>query len=151
LGHERVIFLNAKAQAIVRPFLKPDRPTDFIFSPADAKAEHFASRKAKRRTPLTPSQRKRKPMEKPSKRPGLFYTDKAYGHAITVACRKADVEPWHPHQLRHTMATEIRERFGLEAAQVVLGQKNAKVTEIYAERDQKKARSVVSKLGSKVS
>ena len=29
---------------------------------------------------------------------------------------------WHPSQLRHSAATEIRKQFGLEAAQVALGQ-----------------------------
>ena len=43
---------------------------------------------------------------------------------------------WHPHQLRHTAATNIRRQFGLEAAQLVLGHASSKITDaIYAERD----------------
>ena len=42
---------------------------------------------------------------------------------------------WHPNQLRHAVGTELRKRFGLEAAQVVLGHATADVTQIYAERD----------------
>ena len=50
------------------------------------------------------------------------------------AWRKA--HRWHPNQLRHTAATEIRKRFGLEAAQVLLGHSRADVTQLYAERDE---------------
>jgi integrase len=42
---------------------------------------------------------------------------------------------WSPNQLRHSTATEIRKRYGLEAAQVILGHSKADVTQIYAERD----------------
>ena len=42
---------------------------------------------------------------------------------------KAELIPdWHPNQLRHTRATEVRKQFGLEAAQVVLGHAKADVT-----------------------
>ena len=54
---------------------------------------------------------------------------------------------WTPLQLRHTAATEIRARFGLEAAQVVLGHARADTTEIYAERDLAKARGVMAEIG----
>lgn len=49
---------------------------------------------------------------------------------------------WAPNQLRHTRGTEVRKRFGLEAAQVILGHAAANVTQIYAERDADKAREV---------
>jgi site-specific recombinase XerC len=41
----------------------------------------------------------------------------------------------HPNQLRHAHATEVRKRFGLEAAQVALGHETADLTQVYAERD----------------
>ncbi|MBN9518491.1 site-specific integrase [bacterium] len=41
--------------------------------------------------------------------------------------------PWKPGRLRHTFATEVRSRFGLEVAQVLLGHKRAGVTQAYAE------------------
>jgi site-specific recombinase XerC len=56
-------------------------------------------------------------------------------HAELKAWRKG--HRWHPHQLRHTAATEIRRAFGLEAAQVTFGHSLAQVTDaVYAERDQ---------------
>jgi integrase len=71
----------------------------------------------------------------PRKTPGVRYTSRSFHDAIQSACARAGVEPWHPHQLRHTHATEVRRRHGLEAAQVALGHANAAVTEVYAERD----------------
>lgn len=54
---------------------------------------------------------------------------------------------WSPNQLRHAAATEIRKKFGLEAAQVILGHAAADVTQVYAERDADKARDVIRQIG----
>jgi hypothetical protein len=60
---------------------------------------------------------------------------------------KVFVPHWHPHQLRHTKATEIRREAGLDAARAVLGHRSPKVTEVYAEIDVNKAAEVMAKLG----
>jgi integrase len=57
------------------------------------------------------------------------------------------IEDWSPNQLRHAAATEIREKFGLEAAQVVLGHASADITQVYAERNQKLAAEVIKQIG----
>ena len=55
---------------------------------------------------------------------------------------------FHPYQLRHTAATEIRRAFGLEAAQLVLGHASAAITDaVYAERDQKKVAEIMRCVG----
>jgi integrase len=54
---------------------------------------------------------------------------------------------WAPNQLRHAAATEIRRKFGLEAAQVTLGHAKADVTQVYAERDLAKAAEVARAIG----
>jgi integrase len=54
---------------------------------------------------------------------------------------------WSPLQLRHTAATIVRSRFGLEAAQVVLGHAKADVPQLYAERDLALAHTVMAELG----
>jgi integrase len=54
---------------------------------------------------------------------------------------------WHPHQLRHTAATLIRARFGVEAAQHVLGHATLSATEVYAERTANAARAVAAAIG----
>ena len=74
-----------------------------------------------------------------------YSTTTSYGTAVRRACVRAGVVPWHPHQLRHTAATEIRADGGLEAAQVALGHARADVTQIYAERDDRLAKSVAER------
>jgi integrase len=54
---------------------------------------------------------------------------------------------WHPHQLRHAKATEIRREAGLDAARAVLGHRTPAITEVYAEIDTAKAAAVMEKLG----
>ena len=54
---------------------------------------------------------------------------------------------WSPNRLRHSAATAIRQRFGLEAAQVTLGHASADVTQVYAERDSAKAAKVMRLIG----
>jgi integrase len=82
-----------------------------------------------------------------SRRTGAGYTPNAYRVAIARACKKAKVSVWTPYRLRHTKATEVRSRFGLEAAQVFLGHGTADVTQIYAERDLSLAKRVARELG----
>ena len=67
--------------------------------------------------------------------------------AIRKACLKIKINPWAPNQLRHSCASEIRKRFGLEAAQVILGHKHANTTEIYAEKDTDRGREVARAIG----
>src|SRR5262249_22320090 len=54
---------------------------------------------------------------------------------------------WCPLQLRHTVATLVTARFGIEAAANVLGHANRDTTLIYAERDLDRARAVVAEIG----
>ena len=56
----------------------------------------------------------------------------SYGEAIKRACAKANITPWHPHQLRHLAGTRVRDAHGLDAAQAFLGHASAKTSEIYA-------------------
>jgi integrase len=54
---------------------------------------------------------------------------------------------WHPHQLRHNAATELRKEFGIEAARIVLGHRSAAITEVYAERDERQAMAAMMRVG----
>jgi integrase len=55
---------------------------------------------------------------------------------------------WHPHQLRHVAGTELRRKFGLEVAQIVLGHSSAQITDaVYAERDMGKLLEVMKQVG----
>lgn len=145
-GKDRSILLGPKAQAIVREFLKPNVDA-FLFSPAEADAERQQKRRAERKSPLTPSQIARQPKKNGQRRPKDHYTVASYRRAITRGCVVAKIPEWHPHQLRHTRATELRRRFGVEAARVVLGHSTIDATEIYAEADMARARQIALEVG----
>ena len=53
---------------------------------------------------------------------------------------------WHPHQLRHNAATNLRREFGVELARIILGHATAFTTEIYAEADRQQAMEVIGKV-----
>ena len=57
-GKRRTIFIGPQGQETVREFLKNDL-TAYLFSPRDAKAEHYARLREARTTPMTPSGRNR--------------------------------------------------------------------------------------------
>jgi integrase len=96
----------------------------------------------------------------PRRQPGESYNTAAYAHAIARAVKKANwkfieasveleyhIPHWHPHQLRHAHATEVRKRFGIEAAQVALGHAHVSTTEIYAERNLELGTKVAAHMG----
>ncbi len=144
-GRERVIPLGPRAQEVPRPFLRDD-PEEPLFSPRDAVAEHHRRRGEARRTRPTPSEvARRSPGLGAGGRPG--YDRRTYRQAIVRACRRAGVPAWSPLQLRHSAATALRSRYGLEAAQVVLGHARADLTQVYAERDLAKARAIAAEVG----
>jgi integrase len=142
----RPIYLGPRAQEILREWLKAD-PDASLFSPAEAIVEHRAGRRAARSTPLTPSQRARRPKRAPKRAPGSRYTPASYGQAIANACKRAGIPHWHPQRLRHGAATGIRREFGLDVARVLLGHSSPVTPEIYAEIDAQKAVEAVRKIG----
>ncbi len=161
-GRQRVILLGPAAQAILAPYL--DRaPSAFCFSPIESEALRHQRMRAARKTKVQPSQVCRK-KKRPERSAGDHYTTESYRRAIDRACDlawpcpkdlKTDAERrawkkahrWAPNRLRHTAATEIRKRFGLEAAQVALGHAKADVSQIYAERDLSLAERVAAEIG----
>lgn len=139
-GHACERLLGPKAQEVLAPFLQRD-PQEFVFSPSESEVERNLGKRARRAVPQWPSHTKRYASE-PSGRAGDCYSTESYRRAVQRACKKAGVAVWTPNQLRHARATEVRKRYGLEAAQVVLGHSAADVTQIYAARDMELARRV---------
>ena len=145
-GRARKIYLGPRAQAVVRPWLRPD-PMEYLFQPREAMTEYRLEQRRRRQTPLYPSVLARSPKANPRYRPGERYSPRTYCHAVQYGCVRAGVPSWSPNQLRLSAATRIREEFNLEAAQVVLGHAKSDVTQVYAERDLKKAREVMAAVG----
>jgi integrase len=147
-GHRKVVALGPKAQEIIRRHLKADVAA-YLFSPADAMREKWERDRRERKTKIYPCEVKRLAKRKPKTK--RRYTDRyavtSYTIAIRRACLKAGVPHWHPHQLRHSKATEIRKEFGLDAARAVLGHRSPAITEVYAELDAGKAAEVMERLG----
>lgn len=138
-GIERLIYLGPKAQTIIKPYLL--RPAEaYLFSPKDAVKQ---SRDRLRRGNNPP--KKRRPS--PKRVPGNRYTRRSYYSAILRACEKAGIEVWGPNRLRHSAATFLRKRYGIEAARVVLGHRSSAVTEVYAELDRTKAADIMAEVG----
>jgi len=161
-GHERRIYIGPRGQKVLAPFLLRD-PQAFCFSPAEARAEYLMKICNARKTPPqrgngVGTNRK----TDPKKQPGERYATTSYGYAIRKAIKKAfrpegmseeefktwkAPQHWHPHQLRHNAATELRKEFGLEAARIILGHRSAAITEVYAELDQRKAVEAMLEIG----
>jgi integrase len=144
-GKRRTIHLGPQAQAILRPWLRPELSAP-LFSPAEAGAERRTALRRARKTSVQPSQRNRA-KARPAKTPGEAYTVDSYRRAIAYGCKRADVPKWHPHQLRHNAATRLRKAFGLDVARAVLGHSSPAVTEVYAELDMTKAAEAMGQVG----
>jgi integrase len=174
-GQDRVIFLGPRAIEILRPFLRLDIG-GFLFSPIRAESEHQEARRAGRQTPLWESHvaHQAKERAKRGRKPrGDRYDVASYRRAIARACNRAFPHPtlsaiarkhlddaqraeleawrkahrWHPHRLRHSAATAIRKRFGIEGSQAVLGQKELSSAQVYAEKDLEAARMIMREIG----
>ncbi len=173
-GRSRKLYLGPEAQAVLRPYLL--RGADACcFSAIDSR-EWFRDVAAGRRVtpPSCGNARGRKNDPRDGARshmPRPYFDTQTYGKSIRRATKKAwpvpdelreiadtaerrvaikqweDRHAWAPNQLRHTRATDVRARYGLEAAQVILGHATADVTQIYAERDDALARRVAKESG----
>lgn len=145
-GKDRVIYFGPQAQFVLSPWLRPDKPELFIFSPADSERIRHERLRAVRKTKVQPSQVSRA-KDDPRFQPGDFYTTASYRRAIQRACHQAKIATWHPNQLRHLAATNLRREFGIDVARAVLGHSTVDMTEVYAEMDASKARDAMAKLG----
>jgi integrase len=144
---ERVIFIGPQAQELLLRYLARDSEA-YCFQPRDSEEKRRAAAHATRKTLLScgngPGTNRK---DHPARQPGDRYGVATYRRAIHRACDKASVYCWSPNQLRHTVATGIRRKFGLEAAQVILGHAKTDVTQVYAERDLAKGAEVARRIG----
>jgi integrase len=144
--HKRVIYLGPQAQKEIRPFLKSDLQA-YLFSPKEAMEEHHARRAIQRRSKRTPSELNRRRETHPQFKPGERYSVNSMQQAVRRACRQAGVPIWTVLQVRHTRATEVRERYGVEGAQASLGHARVETSQIYAERNRQLAERIAREIG----
>ena len=176
-GKERRIFIGPEGQAILAPYLeRPADSYCFSPAESETlrRSENHSRRTTPVHYGNAPGTN-RKPA--PKRSASDSYTRTSYARAIVRACELAFGMPdelrtidrtlpdsetkrlrqlasewrakhcWSPNRLRHSRATAIRERFGIEAAQVVLGHSDPRVTEIYAERDFEAAARIMREIG----
>ena len=140
---EKHVPLGPKAQVILSPWLDRDRNA-YLFDPREVVAAQLAARrndgrKKKRTKPAMRTTRRRSPRD--------HYDDESYCQAVERACKKAQVPKWTPGQLRHNAATKLRQKYGIEAARLILGHQSASTTEIYAEQNRNQAIEIMREVG----
>lgn len=150
---ERMIPVGPRAQAILQPYLgrQAETPDEFVFSPKETVRLKHEAKRRNRKCKVYESQeryrRKKQEAKSPKRPPKDHYTPDSYRQAIKRITEKHGLPHWTPHQLRHSAGTDIRDKFGLDAAQAVLGHSNAKTTEIYAELNFEKAARIAAEIG----
>lgn len=155
-GAERLVAIGPEGQRVLQPFLQRP-PMAFCFSPQESEAQRASLRRERRRSPLTPSQRARRPKPDGQRRPREHYDACSYRRAIhrgvQVANRSrgaAGMKPvplWSPNQLRHLRAGELEETLGIEASAAVLGHSKVETTAIYARRKRQLACEAARRMG----
>ncbi|HZZ80894.1 MAG TPA: tyrosine-type recombinase/integrase [Gemmataceae bacterium] len=152
-GHERFIAIGPQGQAIIKQHLTLNMEAP-LFSPRKLMEDRAAALRSERKTPVQPSQQDRR-RKSPRKRPGFQYTVASYGRGIAEAIKRHNREKpeaehiphWHPHQLRHLRALELKREFGLDVARAVLGHRQPCITEHYAGVDTETAMAAMGKVG----
>ena len=142
-NRERTIRFGPLAQAILLAFKDRD-PNQPLFSPAQSESARHAAMRAARKTPVQPTQVLRaklaaKTATKRDRTPGILYTRKSYRKAVARACERANVEHWHPHQLRHTFADFATRTDSLDLASTLLDHSSLRTTLAYTDTDTRRA------------
>lgn len=137
-GQELHKAIPRAVQAILQPFAG----SGFVFSPIRSEELRLAGLR-KRRRPTKRRDRKRPLRDR--------YDTDSYRRAIDYGIKKAAragivIPHWHPNQLRHTIATEIRQAIGEEASQVWLGHASIDTTGIYTKKQISELVSVAQEL-----
>lgn len=145
-GHKKAAVIGPQAQDVLRPFLDGRDPHAYCFSPREAMRSYQAGRSAARQSKRY-GQAERQNGDHAKARWRDRYTVASYGQLLRKACQRHNIQPWHPHQLRHSMGTQVTSEFSLDGARTVLGQKDPNVTAIYAARDLREAARIVAKIG----
>ncbi|MBN9523543.1 site-specific integrase [bacterium] len=114
------IWIGEHAQALMRPHLDAAGENDriWVLPPVDG---------GSRSTPVTRGY---------------------YGYLVGLACERAKVTPWTPHQLRHNRATEVERRYESDAhAAAAIGDTPRVAAEVYVDPNDAVARRIAREMG----
>ena len=109
----RVILIGPQARTILRKY----QSTRYPFSPVAAVCERL---RAMREAAVSPSRYDRKKTDA-ERVPRDHWDTGSYTRTIYAACDRAGIPRWSSNRLRHAFATQVRRRFGIDAARAVLG------------------------------
>lgn len=162
LDKAKHVLIGPKGQEVLRPFLDRD-PDAYLFSPLLQNRNPHAgprykvgsyaqavARACRAAWPL-PAELERGRVTAPGRK--RYRLESVADWRARLGDRWAEVlawrsaHHWHPHQLRHSCATELAEQFGQEVAREVLGHADLDTTSIYAERAIKKAAAAIREAG----
>jgi len=124
--HDRNVAIGPRAQAVLRRYIGNRSLDAPLFSPRESEVARG---------------------RKPGRHHRDFYDDCQVCRAVVRACEKHGIQRWTPYQLRHARLEEVRDHFGLDHAQAVGGHKHARVTEVYASVNRRKAQEVARQSG----
>ncbi|WP_439624158.1 tyrosine-type recombinase/integrase [Gemmata sp.] len=118
----KLVWIGPRGQEVLRPFLPagPDpRGRVWVFPPRG---------------------------EKGTKRTAV--SRESFGEYVRLACERAGVEPWTPHQLRHNRATEVQRLYeDNAAAAAIIGDTPQVAAEVYADPNEAVARRIAIATG----
>lgn len=129
-GHELIVPLGRKCQNLLDPYMDRDEDA-YLFNPREGK-------------------------QGTNKRYNKHYTRYSYRQAIVRAVDKHNeeaerevdkIQRFTPHQIRHAKGDEVREAYGVEAAQATLGHRSIDATQIYAKKSLELAKKVARETG----
>lgn len=133
LGKGRVIYLGPRVRTIIQKYLDAcQSQEEFLWSP--------------RKTMMAMRKKSKNSHPDRWRASNRYWTPVYYGHVFR-AIRRANVEAWHPHQLRHLFATLAAKEFGCDSIMESLGHTSIKMTQIYIDRGYDKAKLIAEKLG----
>lgn len=128
-NQRRFLFFGPQAQALLLPYLLRGAD-EALFKPG-----------------WRPSEKPSWSKQSPGRRDIPQYTTDLYNTVVSRACKRAGIDAWTVNQLRHTRATELKKRYGLESTAAVLGHKAPETSLIYAEQDWAEASRIAGEMG----
>lgn len=138
MGKEVVLPIGKRCQAVLLPFIEAARPGEPIFNPRTLRKN---PRYNDQYSSNTYRQAVRRAIAKVNKIREAFNEGKPEAEKLKL------IPLWTPHQLRHSVGTEVRDRYGVEAAQAVLGHAKVDTTQLYSRRRLKLAEKVARNRG----
>jgi integrase len=138
----RAVAFGSREQAVLAPYLADKTADDFVFRPEDVIAERKQSARAKRKTKVQPSQieRERNRKENPKRKCNPYFNTNVVGNALRDAIAGANktlpererIPEWTLYCLRGKYVSEYVEKYGEEAAALMVGHTDtAMVRKIY--------------------